>query len=136
MRTQSTVVAWCALEEKGRARETDDAEEGWANALKSARRDADFEPMMRRGVAAGICTAQLRAASSVISGGGASALALRVERAAISARRRMNRWLTRPHRSVSRARCLIVVTQMHTTAHGDRRGRLNSEPALASAVRY
>ena len=47
-------------------------------ASSSARRDADFEPMMRRGVAAGICTAQLRAASSVISGGGASALALRV----------------------------------------------------------
>lgn len=41
MRTQSTVVAWCALEEKGRARATDDDEEGWANALESARRAAD-----------------------------------------------------------------------------------------------
>lgn len=40
MRTQSTVVAWCALEEKGRASATDD-EEGWANALESARRAAD-----------------------------------------------------------------------------------------------
>ena len=66
--------------------------------------------MMMRGVAAGICAAQLRAASSVISGGGASALAPRVERAAISARRRrMNRWLTRPHRSVSRVRWLFTI---------------------------
>ncbi len=41
MRTQSTVVAWCALEEKGRASATDDdEEEGWANALESARRAA------------------------------------------------------------------------------------------------
>jgi hypothetical protein len=41
LRTQSTVVAWCALEEKGRASATDDDEEGWANALESARRAAD-----------------------------------------------------------------------------------------------
>lgn len=41
MRTQSTVVAWCALEEKGRASATDDDEEGWANALESARRAVD-----------------------------------------------------------------------------------------------
>ena len=56
-------------------------------ASSSARRDADFEPTIMRGVSAGMGAAHLRAASSVISGGGASA-ALRVERAAISARRR------------------------------------------------
>ena len=41
MRTQSTVVAWCALEEKGRASATHNDEEGLANALESARRAAD-----------------------------------------------------------------------------------------------
>ena len=40
MRTQSTVVAWCALEESGRARTVDDDGDSWANALERARRVA------------------------------------------------------------------------------------------------